>query len=82
MAIEALFSGTPVIGANRGAIPDVISPQVGRVVEPTVKNFLREIEYLFQHPSVLAKITQACRPFALKRYTVKNARTIEAGYYE
>jgi len=82
VAIEALFSGTPVIGANRGAIPDVISSQVGRVIEPTVDNFRREIEYLFQHPSTLAKITRNCFPFALRRYTVKNAKIIEMGYYE
>jgi len=82
VAIEALSSGTPVIGANRGAIPDVISSQVGRVIEPTVDNFRREIEYLFQHPSTLAKITRNCFPFALRRYTVKNAKIIEMGYYE
>lgn len=30
-SIEALFSGTPVIGTRRGALPEIITPEVGAI---------------------------------------------------
>lgn len=82
VAIEALFSGTPVIGSKRGAIPDVINPEVGRVIEPTIGNFRKEIEYFHEHPKQLVAITSNCRKYAMQRFTEKNARVIEKGYHD
>jgi glycosyltransferase involved in cell wall biosynthesis len=31
--IEALFSGTPVLGTHRGALPEVVSPEVGALCD-------------------------------------------------
>jgi len=61
VVIEALSCGTPVIGTNRGAMPNIITASVGRVVEPTVENIKREIEYLYYHPEVLSGLTKNCR---------------------
>jgi glycosyltransferase involved in cell wall biosynthesis len=30
-SIEALFSGTPVLGTRRGALPEIITPEVGAI---------------------------------------------------
>ena len=82
VAIEALFCGKPVIGSKRGAIPDIITPEVGRVIEPTVENFRREIEELFRNPDKLSLLSQNCRRWAEKKFSDKNALVIERGYYE
>jgi len=29
--IEALFSGTPVLGTKRGALPEILTPEVGAI---------------------------------------------------
>lgn len=78
--IEALSCGTPVIGANRGAIPDVLDTSIGRVVDPTVENIKREIEYFYSNPEELHNITSGCRDYALKYFSEKNAEVIEKSY--
>ena len=45
--VEALASGTPCIGSCVGGIPDVITPEVGRLVEPGYVNGLAEAINLF-----------------------------------
>lgn len=79
--IEALSCGTPVIGADKGAIPNIITPSVGRVIDPTVENIKREIEYFYYHPEMLSKLTLSCRPYAEVHFSEKNAKSIEKSYY-
>lgn len=82
VAIEALFCGKPVIGSRRGAIPDIITSKVGRVIEPTAENFRREIDELFRHPDKLSWLSQNCRGYAEKKFSEKNAEVIKRGYHE
>jgi glycosyltransferase involved in cell wall biosynthesis len=79
--IEALSCGTPVIGANRGAVPHILSEQVGRVVLPTAENIKREIEYLYHHPAILSEMTGKCREYAEKNFGEKNIEVITRSYY-
>ncbi len=78
--IEALSCGTPVIGSNKGAIPDIISPEVGRVIDPTAENIKQEIEYLYRNPEVLARLTGKCRAYAEERFSEKNIDIIINSY--
>ncbi|MGE5279424.1 MAG: glycosyltransferase family 4 protein [Deltaproteobacteria bacterium] len=78
--IEALSCGTPVIGARRGAIPGIIDPGVGRVVEPTADNIIEAIEDLRRRPEALAGLTGRCRGHAVEHYGEKNAETIAEAY--
>ena len=78
--IEALSCGTPVIGSKRGAIPDIVSSLVGRVVEPTAGEIAREIEYLYSHPEILSVLTQNCRSYAQEHFDEKNIKVITDSY--
>jgi glycosyltransferase involved in cell wall biosynthesis len=78
--IEALSCGTPVIGAHKGAIPDILKPSVGRVVEPTVASIKREVEFFFNKPDALRRLTEGCRQYALGSFSSKNAEIIEKSY--
>ena len=78
--IEALSCGTPVIGSNKGEIPSVINHSVGRVVEPTVENFKREIENFYFNRQVLLDITADCRAYAQKHFSEKNIEIITNSY--
>lgn len=79
--IESLSCGTPVIGANKGAIPDILDLSVGRLIEPAIENIKREIEYFYHHPDVLSQLTVNCRSYAEKYFSSKNAAIIAASYY-
>ncbi|NOX97922.1 MAG: glycosyltransferase [Nitrospirae bacterium] len=78
--IEALSCGTPVIGADKGAIPDILDVSVGRVIAPTTENIKREVEYFYCHPDVLSQLTVNCRPYAEKYFGEKNAEIIAESY--
>lgn len=58
---EALISGTPVICSDKGACPEIVSPDVGFVC--------RELEEYAEAIKVIENIShQACRDKALRKY--------------
>ncbi|MCG2711494.1 MAG: glycosyltransferase family 4 protein [Candidatus Omnitrophica bacterium] len=79
--IEALSCGTPVIGAKRGAIPDILDKSVGRVVVPDAKNIKKEIEYFYDNRDELAKLTVNCREYAQKNFSIANIESIKKHYH-
>ncbi|MBU0477558.1 glycosyltransferase family 4 protein [bacterium] len=79
--IESLSCGTPVIAANKGAIPYILDLSVGRLIEPTGENIKREVEYFYNQPDILSQLTANCRPYAEKYFSNKNAAVIAASYY-
>lgn len=80
--IEALSCGTPVIGANKGAIPDILDKSVGCIVVPDTKNIKKEIEYLYDNRDELAKLTANCRKYAEKNFSIANIESIKKHYHE
>lgn len=59
--VEALMSGTPVICSDRGACPEIISPEVGFVCQD-------EQDYVAAINKVADISPQACRDKAMKDY--------------
>lgn len=80
--LEALACGTPVIGSNRGAIPEAIDETVGKLVDISVENIVQCVYYLLKNKAKLKQITENTRRFAEKRYSSKNAEIIIKSYYE
>ena len=78
---EALSCGTPVIGANRGGIPDVVNSSVGLIIEPTAEEIKTAIEILFADKNKLESLAVACRNYAVRNFSAKNAEIVEESYY-
>lgn len=78
--IEAVCSGTPIVGSNQGAIPEVLDSSVAILVKPTVQNIQRSIEFLYDNPDELKKLTDNCRPYSLKYFSSENAKVIVNSY--
>lgn len=78
--LEALACGTPVIGANRGAIPEAMDETVGRFIKVNPANIKGAVEYLYTHPMELKKLARNSREFAERRYSEKNIETIIKAY--
>lgn len=46
--VEAMASGTPCVGSRVGGIPDVITPEVGKLVEPrNIKSLAEAINFFW-----------------------------------
>ncbi len=68
--IEALWSGTPVLGTRRGSLPEVLSPEVAEFGE-TVEDLVARI------PEMARKDPAVCRARAEKYFS----HTVMAGEY-
>lgn len=78
--IEALYCGTPVIGARKGAIPSVIDKTVGRVIEPTEGNFKNQIEYFYKNQDELKSLKANCQNYTVTNFSHKNAEAIAQAF--
>ena len=60
--IEALFSGTPVLGTRRGAMPEIVTGEVGALAD-TLEELLEASE------SIGTRAPEACRARAERHFT-------------
>lgn len=74
--IEALACGVPVIASNRGTLPEVVDPSIGRVINPTVGNIVKVVNFLYERPEELERMRLNCRPYALAHFSERNAELI------
>jgi len=79
--LEALSCGLPVIGSNRGAIPEAMNDNVGVFIDVTPENIKIIVEKLSENPEILMTMRKKARKFAEKNYSSKNLEMITR-YYE
>lgn len=78
--LESLACGTPVVGSNRGAIPEALNSSVGKLIDITPEEIKKTVEYFYDHPKELAKLKSNTRKYALDHFSVKNAQDICSKY--
>ncbi|MBI5358416.1 glycosyltransferase family 4 protein [Candidatus Amesbacteria bacterium] len=78
--LESLACGTPVVGSNRGAIPEAMNESVGKIIDISPENIKSAVEDIFSDKKSLDRISRNCRDFAIDRYSEKNALTIINSY--
>lgn len=79
--LESLSCGTPVVGSDRGAIPEAINDKVGVLIKVTSKNIKRVLEKLSKDTRYIKRMSGNARKFALQHYSSKNVKGI-IQYYE
>lgn len=60
--IEALFSGTPVLGTHHGSLPEIITPEVG-----ALRDTLDEL--IEASRTIQSRSSEACRAHAMRYFT-------------
>lgn len=78
--LESLACGTPVIGSDRGAIPEAMDKTVGELIDVTPKRIKKSVEYFYKNSDKLGKLFKNARKFAMSRYSEKNVETIIKSY--
>ncbi len=78
--IEALACGLPVIGANRGAIPEAMDKTVGELIDISPNNISKTVNHFYKNQKKLKLLSEKTRSFALKRYSERNAKEITKFY--
>jgi glycosyltransferase involved in cell wall biosynthesis len=75
--LEALSSGLPIIGSNRGGIPEAVNDEVSILVDITPENIKKSIDEMqkFIEFSGQQNIKKICREFAQKNYSRANIET-------
>lgn len=76
VAAGALFCGTPVIASNRGALPEVVNNSVGKIINPTPLEIAKAVNFYFVNRQTLKKCSHNARPYALGKFSRKNAEDI------
>ena len=82
VGMEAVACGIPVVGSNRGGIPEALDERVSILVEPTHENLKRELLKLHEDPSAIVSMKNNCREYALQNFSEKNVELITKHYSE
>lgn len=78
--LESLACGTPVIGANRGAILEAMDESVGKLIDVSINNTKDAVLYFYRNRDKLKQLSNNCRKFAERRYSEKNVEKIIRAY--
>lgn len=78
--IESLACGTPVIGANKGGIPEAIDETVGELINVSEDSIKNSVEKFYKNRGKLDKLTKNTRKFAVIKYSEKNVEQIINSY--
>lgn len=74
--LESLACGTPVIGSKRGAIPEAMNNSVGELIDITVENIVKSVNYWYSHSEKLSILKKNARGYAKNHYSIRNADEI------
>lgn len=78
--LESLACGTPVVGSNRGAIPEAMDESVGSLIEISSPNIAKKVNNYFVNKSRLTNLVENSVKFAKARYSEDNIETIINAY--
>jgi len=66
--VEALSCGIPVLAANGGHLPEIVTKDVGWIIEPTKENFYKNLKEIIKNKDSLRIMRSNCAKVARKRF--------------
>jgi glycosyltransferase involved in cell wall biosynthesis len=80
VVMEAVSCGLPVVGSNKGGIPEALDASVSILIEPTAENLKNAIEGLYRDNNRYLELKSNCRSYAEKNFSEKNIELITKYY--
>lgn len=78
--LESLACGTPVVGSNRGAVPEAMDETVGELIDVSPQSIKSSVESLYKNRNKLGLLSSRARKFATTRFSERNIKTIIESY--
>ena len=72
VVMEAVACGLPVVGSNKGGIPEALDSTVSILVEPAKENLKNAIESLYKDSNRFNTLVSNCRAYAKKNFSEDN----------
>jgi len=80
VVLESLSSGRPVIAANKGSLPEIVTSEVGILVDPAAENITEALKSLHNDSKIAKRLTENARAYALRYFSEENAQLIADTY--
>ena len=80
VAMEALACGTPVFAANKGGLNEVVTKDVGLLVNPNPKDYNNAVKFALTNRKILSNLAKNTRRYALRYFGEKNVEKIIDSY--
>jgi glycosyltransferase involved in cell wall biosynthesis len=80
VVMEAVACGLPVVGSNKGGIPEALDDSVSILVDPTAENLRKPIEELYENQEKYSELKNNCRKYAEENFSEKNLKLITKYY--
>jgi glycosyltransferase involved in cell wall biosynthesis len=80
VVIEAVACGLPVVGSNKGGIPEALDETVSILIDPNVDNITQAISELYNHKEKYLKLANNTRSYAEKNFSEENINLITKYY--
>ena len=80
VVMEAVACGLPVIGSNKGGLPEALDSSVAILGNPTGEIIQENIRKLFNDRNLLKSMKQKCSAYAMKNFSEKNIELIVKHY--
>jgi len=80
VVMEAVACGVPVIGSNKGGIPEALDETVSILTEPTAENLSKKILQLYHDRNAYYMMKENCRTYALGHFSEENVAHITSHY--
>ncbi len=80
VVLEGSAAGTPIVASNLGGLREAVTPDIGRLVEPSAEAFMAALQDLLSDRAGLAALSKRARAAAERRFSERNVDVIARQY--
>ena len=80
VVLEGSAAGTPIVASNLGGLREAVTPEIGRLVEPSAEAFMAALQSMLADSAGLASLRERTRASAERRFSERNVDLIVRQY--
>ena len=80
VVLEGSAAGTPIVASNLGGLREAVTPEIGRLVEPSAEAFMAGLQDMLADRAALNVLREQARAAAERRFSERNVDVIVQQY--